>query len=221
MDKMIVLITIAAFLVIGALVGIIAKLVNKKDDQENELNLINDIENGDGIDVEVFEKLPMRIIKKHAEIITRGNVEILQDCFNDKEMSRQDILEIVDKELAAINSLKNEPKKAIVYNLFVYSCVSLDLEKWLPVIAEMLFCINQEDSFLENNNETYNLMVDIVINSEQEFSSEEFIAAINAYLNSIEEEDGPFSEERKNEISEILTDFVFVIEEEIKKQKAG
>lgn len=210
MKELVIIIGLVSVVVVIVLLYVILVLINKKSYREAEHDLLKDITDGNGVDIEVLKMVSMTSLRDYGKDIADANVKILEEYFYSPEYTPQECLEVIDQELLDINSLQNEKKKKIVYNLFLESCCNLDLRIWLPIFANLILYVQEEDCPLKNLNDVYNFMVDIIINFEPEELKKTFTADC---LMVLREQEECLSEETWAQIEDALNDLVNVAEE--------
>lgn len=213
----IVLVIIAAILVIGALINLVAGIASKRNHKKAEEDLLEAIQKRKSVNIEVIEKLSIATIESYRELIVDNSTEVLERFFLAYKFCPDKILEVISLNLEEVNSLINEEKKQLFYDLFLGSCRIFSLTDWFPVIVEFAIKLNEEDA-TDNTNNVYNFMVDILKThkefSESEFSEEYFVRKAMTLI-----EEGGWQIIDAELIKKSLEDIISTAKEELNNEK--
>lgn len=201
------------FAIVSAAVAIWT-ISKKTKNTKSEAALLREIEAGENFGVQNLVMLSIESIRKHYAAILNAYTEILQKYIENETISDEDILLAIDEELSEINSINDEAKKELIYDIFVTACCKIELKNWIPIIAKMALLLNQEEAVLKDANAVYFLFSDIAIFSE-DFEVETFAEDCLWSIENLAPTD------LKNKAREILDDFTFIVNENIKNKKIG
>lgn len=201
------------FAIVSAAVAIWT-ISKKTKNTKSEAALLREIEAGENFGVQNLVMLSIESIRKHYMVILNSYSLILQDFIGDDLSSDNDILRIIDQELYDISLINSEDKKELIYDIFVTAAGNIKLKHWVPVISQMALRLSQEEDALNDVNAVYIFFGDIVTFSE-DFKAETFAEDCLWSIENLAPTD------LKNKAREILDDFTFIVNENIKNKKIG